>query len=87
MLLIDVLLGRLGRKPTAEEAGGRKKRMKVVKRRSVQALIDHIMSYPYNMEDIPVDCLAKRSKFFREFYIESLETTEKIVAYQLGLID
>ncbi|KAF7109785.1 hypothetical protein CFC21_109989 [Triticum aestivum] len=84
----DVLLGRLGRKPvTAEAAGARKKRMKVVKRRLPQALIDHIIAYPYTMEDIPADRLAKRSKFFREFYAESKETADNIVAYQRGLID
>ncbi|KAM3191904.1 hypothetical protein ACQJBY_069254 [Aegilops geniculata] len=84
----DVLLGRLGRKPvTAGAAGARKKRMKVVKRRLPQALIDHIIAYPYTVEDIPADRLAKRSKFFREFYAESKETADKIVAYQRGLID
>ncbi|XP_048539694.1 uncharacterized protein LOC125518864 [Triticum urartu] len=61
--------------------------MKVVKRRLSQALIVHTMAYPYKMEHIPADRLAKRSKFFREFYAESKQTADKIVAYQRGLID
>ncbi|KAF7096898.1 hypothetical protein CFC21_098783 [Triticum aestivum] len=61
--------------------------MKVVKRRLSQALIVHTMAYPYKMEHIPADRLAKHSKFFREFYAESKQTADKIVAYQRGLID
>ncbi|KAF7012125.1 hypothetical protein CFC21_090104 [Triticum aestivum] len=81
----DVLLGK--RPKEVLPAGAPEKRMKVVRRRLPQSLVEHIVANPYQMPVVPADVLARETNYYREFYAKSRQTADKIAAYQQGIID
>ncbi|KAM3245075.1 hypothetical protein ACQJBY_056417 [Aegilops geniculata] len=81
----DVLLGK--RPKEVLPAGAPEKRMKVVRRRLPQSLVEHIVANPYLMAVVPADALARETNYYREFYAESRRMANRIAAYQQGIID
>ncbi|KAF7044881.1 hypothetical protein CFC21_054049 [Triticum aestivum] len=77
-----------GTKPATEPAGaGKKKRKKMVKTRLPQALIKQMMASPYRPMPIPDDELAKRPRYYREFYATAMDRADKVAAYQRALVN
>nr|CAB3498202.1 unnamed protein product [Digitaria exilis] len=69
-------------------ATGKTKRMKVVKRRVPQYLIDYMIRTPNPvLDEIPEHELAKRSQAFRDTYAGDKDINDKIRAYFLALLD